>query len=162
MFHCKFRFFFLLIPSPSATVGRCGGDGADAGECARPGAGAVARPCGCGLNGRRVVARTARPSRPWRGRWPMRVRSWLGPASCVAAGGVTPSTGVHRRLPVGSDGIQQKQQKRNREDARNSFSQFNVQDAKGFKRFLYLLLFRSPLEHRADNVLCNSFATSVV
>uniref|UniRef100_A0A0E0DU55 Uncharacterized protein n=1 Tax=Oryza meridionalis TaxID=40149 RepID=A0A0E0DU55_9ORYZ len=30
-------------------------------ECARLGAGAVARPCGCGLNGRRVAARTARP-----------------------------------------------------------------------------------------------------
>ncbi|BAH95212.1 Os11g0291800 [Oryza sativa Japonica Group] len=48
------------------------------------------------------------------------------------AGGGTPTIGIHRRLQVGDDGIHRKPQKRNEEDARNSFVQFNVEDARGF------------------------------
>uniref|UniRef100_A0A0E0GXZ6 Uncharacterized protein n=1 Tax=Oryza nivara TaxID=4536 RepID=A0A0E0GXZ6_ORYNI len=128
-FCCFFFLFFSPIPSPSL--------------CNRPMRRSRRHRCKRGP-ARAKPQRSAGPQPGRRGRRPTR-RPVV----------VTPSIGIRRRLPVGSDGIQQKPQKRNRKDASNSFLQFNVQDARGIKRFLYLLLSRSPVERRADNILRN-------
>uniref|UniRef100_A0A0D3H5R6 Uncharacterized protein n=1 Tax=Oryza barthii TaxID=65489 RepID=A0A0D3H5R6_9ORYZ len=70
-----------------------------------------------------------------------------------------PQSARRRRLQVGNGGFRRDSHKRNEEDARNSFLQFNLQDVKRIPEFLTLLLPLSPVELSTDNVLRNPPAT---